>query len=284
MPRSGLGRQADASRHVTRLTIGEVAARLHTAPSTIRSWEQRLGYPRPVRSTSGRRLYDDAEIALLGDALGRGLSISSAIREIHAQTGLHEDLMRQALAALDFDACDELLEAAIAMRGVSRAFDETVLAAVETLATTAPQPGVTSLAVGWTHDRACWGRRQAGVAARCTVVVVDGSVEGSATRAASCVLQLQLSLRSARPQTLVGTETAAHRSVARRLHAYSIVFVGTPPPSACRGSAILPSRVASFRADAVLLHPAIETLPCQPRLAAEHVLCSEARVHPAAEL
>lgn len=42
------------------LTIGEAATRLHTTPSTIRSWEQRLGYPMPARSHSGRRLYDES--------------------------------------------------------------------------------------------------------------------------------------------------------------------------------------------------------------------------------
>lgn len=83
---------------MTRLTIGEAAALLHASPSTIRSWEQRLGYPTPIRSESGRRLYAEAEIALLCDALARGLSISSAIRQIRHETGAHDALLRDALS------------------------------------------------------------------------------------------------------------------------------------------------------------------------------------------
>src|ERR1044072_4807503 len=119
---------------MSKLTIGEAAAVLHTTPGTIRSWEQRLGYPTPDRSTSGRRLYDEHEIALLADALRRGLSISSAIRQVRVETGSHDALLRQALAKVDIATCDALLEAAIALRGVSRAFDETVLRAVEEMA------------------------------------------------------------------------------------------------------------------------------------------------------
>src|ERR1044072_2750187 len=83
---------------MSKLTIGEAAALLHTAPSTIRSWEQRLGYPTPDRSTSGRRLYDEHEIALLADALRRGLSISSAIRQVRVETGSPPPPPRQAPA------------------------------------------------------------------------------------------------------------------------------------------------------------------------------------------
>lgn len=259
---------------MARLTIGEAAALLHAAPSTIRSWEQRLGYPRPARSTSGRRLYEEAEIALLSDALRRGLSISSAIREIRKETGSHDTLLERALAALDFETCDALLEAAIALRGVSRAFDETVMTAVEALVSAEEDVGVAALAVQWTQDRACWARRCAVASVRHTVVIVDGSPHASATRAACYVLQLQLALRCAQSLTLLGSESAAHRSVSRRLDAHAIVFVGAPPPSAYRGggNGILAARLAGFRTDAELLHPSVELLASQPRSAADQLL------------
>lgn len=257
---------------MARLTIGEAAALLQTAPSTIRSWEQRFGYPNPDRSTSGQRLYDEAEIALLADALRRGLGIASAVRQIREETGSHGASMCYALGELNLETSDALLEAAIALRGVSRAFDETVLAAIERLAMQDVDPGVLALAVNWAIERACWSRRNAGTPALHTTVIVDGSQEASATRAASSILRLQLTLLSARTHVLVGSGITAYRSVVRRLSADSLVFVGEPPPSAHRGNAIVSSRVAGFRTGGELLRARLKALPPEPRLAAERLL------------
>ena len=259
-----------------KLTIGEAAAVLHTAPSTIRSWEQRLGYPSPDRSTSGRRLYDEDEITLLADALRRGLSISSAIRQIREETGSHQGLLRQALANVDVSACDALLEAAIAMRGVSRAFDETILTAVESLAG-AGDPGVVALAVQWASDRACWSRRQIAGPTRHDVLIVDGSGEATATRAASSILQLQLALRNARTHALHGAAAGDWRCVARRLDAVAVVFVGALPPSVIHVGAIVSFPVGAFRTETEFAHPRVQTLPAPPRLAAERLLATPSR-------
>lgn len=259
---------------MTKLTIGEAAALLHTASSTIRSWEQRLGYPTSDRSTSGRRLYDEDEITLLADALRRGLSISSAIRQIREQTGSHEALLQQALIDLDFTAADALLEAAIALRGVSRAFDDTVLGALKQLSAAGHDPIVTALAVEWARDRACWSRRQVPMPTRHVVVIVDGSAEGTITRAASCILQLQLVLRSARTLVLHAHAIAGHRSVARRVNAAAIVFVGDPPASALSSGRMLSAHVAGFRTSVELPYPRVADLPSLPRLAADQLLVS----------
>ena len=256
---------------MSKLTIGEAAAALHTAPSTIRSWEQRLGYPRPARSTSGRRLYDEHEIAMLADALRRGLSISSAIRQIREETGSHDALLRQALAKVDIAACDALLEAAIGLRGVSRAFDETILPAVEELASIG-DPGIVALAVEWTSDRACWSRRQIASAVQADVLLVDGSGEATVTRAAASILQLQLSVRSARTHVLRGLNGADWRAVARRIPLDAVVFVGTPPENALRAAAMVAARIATFRTDDELMHSRLYSLPAQARLAAEELL------------
>jgi hypothetical protein len=69
---------------------------------------------------------------------------------------------------------------------------------------------------------------------------------------------------------LVGSGIIAHRSVVRRLDADSLVFVGEPP-SAHLGN-IVSSRAAGFRIDAELSRACLETLPPQPRLAAERLL------------
>ncbi|MEA2138574.1 MAG: MerR family transcriptional regulator, light-induced transcriptional regulator [Solirubrobacteraceae bacterium] len=261
---------------MAKLTIGEAAAVLHTAPSTIRSWEQRLGYPHPTRTTSGRRLYDDGEIALLADALASGLGISSAIRQIRQETGAYAALLQHALSRLEVRDCDALLESAIAMSGVSRAFDDTVLAAVEGLAAEEHDPAVVSLAVEWVRDHTCWSRRQAALPMAQTVLVVDSSGDGSVTRAASCILQLQLVLRSTASRTLVGSSVDSYRAVARSLHADAIVFVGPLPPSAYRDHAIATSRITGFRIEAELRRHRIATLPPQPRDAADELLSHRA--------
>jgi DNA-binding transcriptional MerR regulator len=254
---------------VASLTIGEAAALLHTTPSTIRSWEQRLGYPVPRRSSSGQRRYDATEVSLLGDALRRGLTISSAIREIREQTGSHDELMRESLASLDADASDVVLEASIALRGVSRAFDESVLPALDGLRARRCDPAVLALAVEWAMDRACWCRRQAAAPTAGHVVIVDASPECSMTSLASRILQLQLALRSVRSHMLRGAAIDCHESIVRRLRADAVVLVGDPPPSACaRG----PAHRAAFRAEGAIMPADIETLPSQPRLAAERLV------------
>ena len=46
--------------------------------------------PRRIDQPPAVRLYDEHEIALLADAFRRGLSISSAIRQIREETRAHE--------------------------------------------------------------------------------------------------------------------------------------------------------------------------------------------------
>lgn len=257
---------------MARLTIGEAAALLHTSPSTIRSWEQRLGYPIPARTDSGRRLYEEDEIVLLADALARGLRISSAIRQIREETGSHETLLRLALEAMDYDACDMLLEAAISQRGVSRAFDEAVLVAIEELAGGGCDATVLALAIEWSKDRAGWSRRRAATPATHTAVIVDASPEVSITRVASSVLQLQLVLRSASTHVLVGPAIGAYRTAARRMSADAVVLVGEGSVAACRANGVAPGRVASFRADVELPPAHVMALPPQPRAAVARLL------------
>jgi DNA-binding transcriptional MerR regulator len=261
---------------VAQLTIGEAAAVLHTAVSTLRSWEQRYGFPEPRRSASGRRLYDEAEILLLSDAFRRGLTISSAIRQIRSETGSHVVLMREAMLALDHATCNALLEAAIAVRGVSRAFDDAVLVALESLAAHGGEPDVVGLAVEWARDRACWGRRQAAAPALRTVLLVDSSSEASVTRGASYVLELQLELRSVRAFALRGPPIGEYHSAVRKLAVDTIVFVGHPPRSARRARSIVPAHHATFRADDENLDGRVETLPSAPRRAAEALLAARA--------
>ena len=43
------------------LTIGELAERTGLSPTTLRMWEQRHGFPTPVRLPSGHRRYEESD-------------------------------------------------------------------------------------------------------------------------------------------------------------------------------------------------------------------------------
>jgi DNA-binding transcriptional MerR regulator len=63
------------------MTADAAAALLGTSPTILDLWEERFGYPVPMDSGDGQRLYPDEMMIALRDALGRELSISSAITE-----------------------------------------------------------------------------------------------------------------------------------------------------------------------------------------------------------
>jgi DNA-binding transcriptional MerR regulator len=57
------------------------AALLGTTTAILSVWEQRFGFPVPVRSDDGQRLYPEEVMIALRNALGRQLSVASAITE-----------------------------------------------------------------------------------------------------------------------------------------------------------------------------------------------------------
>ena len=61
------------------MTAEAAAALLGTSPATLSLWQERFGYPVPVRCEDGRCLYQDDAMFALRDALSRELSITSAI-------------------------------------------------------------------------------------------------------------------------------------------------------------------------------------------------------------
>lgn len=250
------------------LTIGEAAVRLHTTPSTIRSWERRLGYPQPARSGSGRRLYDEATIALLGDALARGLSISSAVRQIREETGSHTEMLAGELAALRFAACDRLLEAAITMRGVCRAFDEIVMGAIDGVIEREDNAGIVALSLGWASDRALYYRGLATTPVQSVVVVADCSSECEPLRMVSDVLQLQLRFQGLMTHTLRGSAVRELRTVARHANASAVLFVGGVPEAFGTTQATEGPTVATFRCDRATGGGVVAQLSSRSRAAA----------------
>ena len=61
------------------LRTSEAADYLNVSASTLRSWERRFGFPRPLRSPGQHRIYSLAELDALRDALSGGLGVSSAV-------------------------------------------------------------------------------------------------------------------------------------------------------------------------------------------------------------
>jgi DNA-binding transcriptional MerR regulator len=109
------------------------AEMLGVSPSTLRTWERRLGYPQPRRTPGNHRQYDLAEIEALREALRETNNISSAI-EVAQQRGRGLASPSRLLGAFDrFDeaAADRELEESLAVRTVERTLEEVLLAALE---------------------------------------------------------------------------------------------------------------------------------------------------------
>jgi DNA-binding transcriptional MerR regulator len=55
-------------------------------PRILSLWEQRFGYPKPVRRRRGEALYPDEMMVALRDLLGTELSVSSAVTKARTQS------------------------------------------------------------------------------------------------------------------------------------------------------------------------------------------------------
>lgn len=111
------------------------AAMLGVSPNTLRSWEQRFGYPSPRRTEGGHRQFELMEIEALRQAFEETHNISSAVsiaRERGAG-GASPSRLRSALAALDQERADRLLEESLAMRSVERTVGSLLLGTVQSL-------------------------------------------------------------------------------------------------------------------------------------------------------
>lgn len=67
------------------LTISDLAQRTGVPQATLRSWESRYGFPRPVRLAGGHRRYAEQDVAAVEEVLRHrrsGLSLEAAVRRI----------------------------------------------------------------------------------------------------------------------------------------------------------------------------------------------------------
>ena len=85
------------------LSIGELARRTGVPAATLRSWEDRYGFPRPQRLNGGHRRYAEGDTALIAEILRlrtSGMSLQAAIgqaaaREPEAELSVFAGLRRR---------------------------------------------------------------------------------------------------------------------------------------------------------------------------------------------
>jgi MerR family transcriptional regulator, light-induced transcriptional regulator len=107
------------------LSIGELARQTGVPVATLRSWEDRYGFPRPQRLAGGHRRYEKGDAALIGEVLrlrASGMSLQAAIGQAAArvtEAGLsvfaglrrrHADLMPQELSKATLLAITRAME------------------------------------------------------------------------------------------------------------------------------------------------------------------------------
>lgn len=201
------------------------------SPSTLRTWERRLGYPSPRRTPGNHRQYDLTEIEALREALRETGNISSAV-EVAQRRGRGPSSPQRMLAAFDaFDepAADRELEESLAVRSVERTVEEILLPALELSARREAQEAelehACRWAVGWLHS----ARRLAPPATRAEGVLLLDS--GSTVGLEAVETQaLELFLRRAGLRVLLLSADLAEARFARALRALdprAVVLCGT---------------------------------------------------------
>lgn len=221
----------------TRLAKAMSGIRIHAAaellgvsPSTLRSWERRLGYPEPQRTPGNHRMYELGQLEALREALRETGNISSAI-EVARRRGRGPASPARLLAAFDrFDetAADRELEESLALRSLERSVDEVLLPALDMAAA---RPGMEAelehgcrWATGWLHQ----ARRLAPTATREAGVLLLDS--GSPLGVEAVYVQaLELSLRRAGVRVLLLSAELAERrfrNALRALEPAAVVICG----------------------------------------------------------
>ncbi len=203
---------------------------LGVSPSTLRSWERRLGYPRPRRTAGGHRQYDLAELEALRDALNETGNISSAV-EIARRRGrviASPTRLLQAFDRFDEAAADREMEQSLAVRSVERSVEEMLLPALEMAARRtnheAELEHACRWATGWLHS----ARRLAPAASRPDGVLLLESGSGPSVESVHGQA-LELALRRAGFRVLALSADLAEsrfQSAIRALHPAAVVLCG----------------------------------------------------------
>jgi DNA-binding transcriptional MerR regulator len=213
------------------LRINAAAEMLGVSPSTLRSWERRLGYPHPRRTPGNHRVYELSEVQALREALQETHNISSAV-EVARQRGRGPASPARLLAAFDrFDesVADRELEQSLAVRSVERTVAEVLLPALELAARRPGGEAELEHACRWATGWLLGARRLAAGATRPDGVLLLDS--GSPLGVESVHVQaLELFLRRAGLRVLLLSAELAEgrfRSALRALQPTAVVICGS---------------------------------------------------------
>jgi DNA-binding transcriptional MerR regulator len=105
---------------------------LGISTSTLRTWERRYGFPRPVRSPGGHRHYALAEIEALRMTLAETHNVSSAValaRE-RGEGPSSPARLANAYASFDEDKANRMLEESLTLRSIERTIEDVLLDAI----------------------------------------------------------------------------------------------------------------------------------------------------------
>ena len=112
------------------LRTSEAADYLNVSASTLRAWERRFGFPRPVRSPGQHRIYAMAELDALRDALAGGLGVSSAVSAALEALSSGGRTLGPSLAGYRTVDADLAMERALAVTTVEQAVTGLLLPAL----------------------------------------------------------------------------------------------------------------------------------------------------------
>jgi MerR family transcriptional regulator, light-induced transcriptional regulator len=159
------------------LKTTEAATLLNITPNTLRAWEQRFGFPRPLRWPGGYRSFPYGEVAALREALQEGLSISAAVARARAGVAADMSSLVGALVAYDRERADRALETALALCTVERSVEEVLLPSLEQIvgrngADSAPWAFSARWAADWLRRGRCLAPPSSG---RSSIVFGDAS-------------------------------------------------------------------------------------------------------------
>jgi DNA-binding transcriptional MerR regulator len=215
---------------VSGIRTNAAAELLGVSPNTLRSWERRVGYPKPRRTQGGHRQYDLTELEALRRALLETHNISSAI-EVARQRGEGPSSPARLVDAFDhFDegGADRVMEESLAVRSVERSVEEVLLPSLELAQERDGREAEFELACRWATGWLHAARRVVAAASRPQGVLLFDSSHGLDTESLH-VQALELGLRRAGFRTLLLTSDLPPERVARAMRALdptAYVFCG----------------------------------------------------------
>lgn len=127
------------------LSIGELARRTGVPAATLRSWEDRYGFPRPQRLAGGHRRYAESDVTLIREVLrlkASGMTLQTAIGQAAARAARAEPSVFAGLSRRHPDLVPQELRKATLL-ALTRAIEDECCARAEQAA----------LFVGFQHER-----------------------------------------------------------------------------------------------------------------------------------